>query len=203
MTDVRGAPARKRGPKPLLGDNPRDRIHDVALACFERQGIRETSMDDVSRELGVSRPTLYHYYSTKDELLLEVVARQAGQILDGLPSRLTATGVERVAEAAYLGLLASLDNKYVRLMVDGAAAPLTGKAMESARVLELQRAFWLPLLEDTRDHHGLRTDRPLDEIMEWIVFLQFSLATAGVAFGMTRARMREQIDTYLVSSLRG
>jgi AcrR family transcriptional regulator len=197
------AAPRKRGPKSVLGNQPRDRIHDVASDLFERNGITATSMDDVARELGVSRPTLYYYYSNKEELLLEVVARQAGLILAELPHRLTATGVARVAEAAYLGLLASLDNAYVRLMIDGAAASLTGIALETPRVLQLQRAFWIPLLQHTRDHHGLRSDRPLDEIMEWIIFTQFSLATAGVAFGMSRDQMREKIDAYLIPALRG
>jgi AcrR family transcriptional regulator len=198
-----GDAPKKRGPKPLLGEHPRDRIHDVALACFERQGIAATSMEDVAKELGVSRPTLYYYFSTKEELLLEVVARQAGAILDDLPHRLTATGLQRVAEAAYLGLLASLENKYVRMMVDGAAASLTGNSMETPRVLELQRGFWLPLLRHARDNHGLRIDRPLEDIMEWIIFLQFSLAASGSAFGMSEEKMRERIDAYLIPALRG
>ena len=194
---------RKRGPKSVLGEHPRDRIHDVALACFERKGISATSMDDVAGELGVSRPALYYYFSTKDELVLEVVARQGEAILVDLPHRLTATGLERVAEAAYLGLLASLDNPYVRLTIEAGAAPLTGTAMETPRMWEVQRRFWLPLLRHARDHHGLRTDRELDDIMEWIVFTQFSLATAGVAFGMSRELMRERIDAYLIPGLRG
>jgi AcrR family transcriptional regulator len=187
----------------LLGEFPRDRIHDVALACFERQGIAATTMEDVAKELGVSRPTLYYYFSTKEELLQEVVARQAGAILDDLPHRLTATGLERVVEAAYLGLLASLENKYVRMMVEGAAAPLTGNSMDAPGVLGLQRAFWLPLLRHARDNHGLRTDRPLEDIMESIIFLQFSLAASGAAFGMSRELMRDRINAYLIPALRG
>ncbi|WP_236977823.1 MULTISPECIES: TetR/AcrR family transcriptional regulator [Mycobacterium] len=194
---------RKRGPKSILGENPRDRIHDVALACFEQQGIAATSMDDVAGNLGVSRPTLYYYFSSKDELVLEVVARQGGAILRDLPHRLTATGLERIAEAAYLGLIASLDNPYARLTVEAGATSFTGAAMESPRMWELQRAFWLPLLEYAQGNSDLRGDRSLDEIMKLIVFTQFSLATAGIAFGMTREQMREIITTYLIPALRG
>ncbi|HEY1969327.1 MAG TPA: helix-turn-helix domain-containing protein [Pseudonocardia sp.] len=198
-----GAAPRKRGPKPLLGEHPRDRIHDATLACFERQGIRETSMDDVARELGISRTALYHYFATKEDLLLEVVARQAGLILADLPHRLTAVGLERVAEAVYLGVIGSLDNKYVKLMIEGAAAPLTGTVMETSRILELQRAFWIPLLTHARERHGMRTDLPLEEIMDWVIFLQFSLAMAGPAFGMSRDQMRERIYAHLIPDLRG
>jgi AcrR family transcriptional regulator len=197
------ATPRKRGPKPALGDQPRDRIHDVALMLFERNGISATSMDDVARELGVSRPTLYNYYSTKEDLLLEVVARQAAKILAELPHRLTRTGIGRIAEAAYLGLVASLDNKYVRPMLEDTATPLTGTALETPRVLELQKAFWIPLLQHAHDHHGLRSDRSLEDIMEWIIFIQFSLAATGPAFGMTRDQMRERIEAYLIPALHG
>lgn len=174
----------------------------MALACFERQGIAATSMDDVAAELGVSRPTLYYYFSSKDELVLEVVARQGGAILLNLPHLLTATGLERIAEAAYLGLVASLDNPYARLTIEAGATAFTGAAMESSRMWELQRAFWLPLLKYAQEHFGLRADRSLDEMMELIVFTQFSLATAGVAFGMSRDQMRERINAYLIPALR-
>lgn len=191
---------RKRGPKSLLGERPRDRIHDAALVLFERNGIRATNMDDVARELGVSRPTVYYYYATKEDLLQEVVARQAESILTELHHKLTKTGLARVAEAAYLGLAASLDNAFVRPMIEGTAAPLTGTALETPVVLALQRAFWIPLLEKTRE---VRTDRPLDELVEWIVFIQFSLATTGLAVGMTREEMRQRIEAYLIPALRG
>ena len=50
----------QRGPKPLLGDEPRDRIYEAALRCFDRTGIGKATMDGVAREAGVSRPTVYY-----------------------------------------------------------------------------------------------------------------------------------------------
>ncbi|MCX7863329.1 MAG: TetR/AcrR family transcriptional regulator [Bacteroidales bacterium] len=40
---------------------------------FMKYGIRNTSMDDVARELGVSKKTLYQWFQSKDELLDKII----------------------------------------------------------------------------------------------------------------------------------
>ena len=39
------------------------------LALFSRYGIRSVTMDDISRELGVSKKTLYQQVSDKNDLI--------------------------------------------------------------------------------------------------------------------------------------
>ncbi len=46
-----------------------DRVH----ALYRKYGIRSVTMDDVSRELGISKKTLYQYVRDKDELVSKVV----------------------------------------------------------------------------------------------------------------------------------
>src|SRR5438105_13251456 len=60
--------------------NVREDIYAAALASFERHGVRRTLMEDVAREAGVSRPTIYYYFPDKDALVLEVVVRQLREI---------------------------------------------------------------------------------------------------------------------------
>lgn len=197
-----GATARKRGPKSALGSDPRTRIHDAALACFEAVGIKATNMDDVANALGVSRPTVYYYFASKDELILEVVARQVQQILDATRRRVRGKGLDRVAHAAYLTVAESRANPYVALLVDADFAQLTPMFLESERVLAILRDFWTPLLTEAQEHHGLRTDRPLDEMIQWIMFTQFSLVASGTGFGLDDDGIRDWMFAYLVPSLR-
>ena len=197
------ATARKRGPKSALGSDPRERIHDAALACFEAAGIKATSMDDVASTLGVSRPTVYYYFASKDDLILEVVARQVQQILDTTRRRVRGHGLERIGHAAYLTVAESRANPYVRLLVDADFAQLTPMFLESERVLDILRDFWTPLLTEAQEQHGLRTDRPLDEMIQWIMFTQFSLVASGTGFGLDDDGIRDWMFTYLVPSLRG
>jgi AcrR family transcriptional regulator len=46
---------------------------DAALQVFARQGYRNTRLDDVAQVAGVTKGTIYHYFDTKEALLLAVV----------------------------------------------------------------------------------------------------------------------------------
>lgn len=47
----------------------KDRILEKAHELFNRYGIRSVSMDDIAAQLGMSKKTLYQYYTDKDELV--------------------------------------------------------------------------------------------------------------------------------------
>lgn len=195
--------ARKRGPKSALGSDPRRRIHDAALACFESRGIKTTSMDDVANALGVSRPTVYYYFAGKDELILEVVARQVQSILDHTRQRVKGRGLDRIGHAAYLTVSESRANPYVRLLVDADFAQLVPMFLESERVLQIVTEFWTPLLTEAQEQHGLRTDRSIEAMVQWIMFNQFALVASGTGFGLDDDGIKDWMFAYLVPSLRG
>lgn len=48
---------------------PKERILVKAHELFSRYGIRSVSMDDIAAQLGMSKKTLYQYYTDKDELV--------------------------------------------------------------------------------------------------------------------------------------
>jgi AcrR family transcriptional regulator len=48
-------------------------ILDRILTMFMRYGIRSITMDDIARELGVSKKTLYHDFEDKNDLIERVI----------------------------------------------------------------------------------------------------------------------------------
>jgi AcrR family transcriptional regulator len=57
-----------------MGDtNTKVRIRDKAKELFLRFGIRSVSMDDIATQLGMSKKTIYQYFTDKNELVDEVV----------------------------------------------------------------------------------------------------------------------------------
>ncbi|MBN2716343.1 MAG: TetR/AcrR family transcriptional regulator [Deltaproteobacteria bacterium] len=64
----------------LPPDDPRAqkqrRILDAAAALFQKWGYRKTSMSDVAREAGVAKGTLYLYFKTKADLMVQVVGEE-------------------------------------------------------------------------------------------------------------------------------
>lgn len=53
-------------------DEQRARVLAAAVAVFSRRGYRAASMNDVAAEVGLSKPTLYHYFRAKQEMLVAV-----------------------------------------------------------------------------------------------------------------------------------
>lgn len=51
-----------------MQDRKRQITH-AAMKVFARYGLRRTSMADVAREAGLSRPALYQYFQGKDDLV--------------------------------------------------------------------------------------------------------------------------------------
>jgi AcrR family transcriptional regulator len=46
---------------------------DAALIVFAERGYRTTTLDQVAEAAGVTKGTIYHYFSTKEELLLRAI----------------------------------------------------------------------------------------------------------------------------------
>ena len=59
----------------------RDRIVEATADRVFRLGAADTSLDDVRREIGASKSQLYHYFSSKDELLQAVIDLQGQRIM--------------------------------------------------------------------------------------------------------------------------
>ena len=51
----------------------RKRIVDKAWELIAKNGYEETKVEDITRELGISKGSFYTYFETKDELLYEIL----------------------------------------------------------------------------------------------------------------------------------
>ncbi len=61
-----------------------DTIMASASRLFFELGYQETSMDDIAREIGVTKGTLYLYFKNKEELLYEVCKKNLKLLEDSL-----------------------------------------------------------------------------------------------------------------------
>ena len=60
----------------------RTRILDGALRATSAHGLARMSLEDVAREAGVSRQTVYRYFGTREELLGAVVLREEERFIE-------------------------------------------------------------------------------------------------------------------------
>jgi TetR/AcrR family transcriptional regulator, cholesterol catabolism regulator len=89
--------------------NRREQILEIATHLFQK-GFRATSLDHVAAEMGVTRPALYYYFRSKEEVLAAIYDRAVGVLIDRAAA-LFAQGLEPDA------LLRRLIEVHVRTML--------------------------------------------------------------------------------------
>jgi AcrR family transcriptional regulator len=76
---------------PVSGERPigtREAILDAAERLFAERGFAGTSVRDIVRDSDSSPPSLYHFFGSKENLLVELVADRYTTYCDGLENHL-------------------------------------------------------------------------------------------------------------------
>jgi AcrR family transcriptional regulator len=59
-------------PRKINADERRREIVTKAAAIFDAEGYHATNVDTIAGAVGIKKPTLYHYFSGKDEILFGI-----------------------------------------------------------------------------------------------------------------------------------
>ncbi|HET9690649.1 MAG TPA: TetR/AcrR family transcriptional regulator [Acidimicrobiales bacterium] len=68
----------------------RDQLLAAALARFAATGFRDTSMDDIAEEAGVTKPVLYQHFPSKRTLYLELLDTVGADMVQRIAARVAA-----------------------------------------------------------------------------------------------------------------
>lgn len=60
--------------------NNRDRIVETAIRLIGEKGVEGTSLADIAKEVGISKGTLYYYYSSKNDLIFDITKDHVDKI---------------------------------------------------------------------------------------------------------------------------
>jgi len=64
------------------GDETRDQLFDAATNLFRELGYEATSHADISAEANIGRTTFYEHFSSKEDLLIQLVQRDLPVLID-------------------------------------------------------------------------------------------------------------------------
>ena len=174
----------RRGGNALPSDSQaaREFLMDAAETCFEKYGIGKTTMDDIAKMAGVSRPTVYRHFDDRDTLILAVVMRRSRQLIDRAQKyiRKYPTFEEQLVE----GLLFMVDkgrkDPFVGLLVSPAHMDLVNEILAgSAAAVDLAYEMWEPILVEAQERGELRPDLDFRAIATWITYLTLLLIGRG------------------------
>ncbi|WP_291735678.1 TetR/AcrR family transcriptional regulator [Leisingera sp. F5] len=77
----------------MAGIDPKQQaILEAAWMAFSTYGFRKTSMDDIAKGAGMSRPALYLHFKNKDAIFRALVAAYYGTAAAGVRAALAETG---------------------------------------------------------------------------------------------------------------
>jgi len=97
----------------------------AAADLFSERGFHEISLDDIARRLQVTKPTLYYYVKSKDDILLRCL-REAMQAIDPIIAaieRSDVTGLEKL-RTFIRGYIDMLSGDFGKCLVRTGSGPL-------------------------------------------------------------------------------
>jgi len=115
----------------------REQLLSVAKSLFAERGFQSTTMDDIAREAGFTKPILYQYFDSKTDLYREIVAQLAETLLTSLKAAVSAAETPRakieVAFRVYFEMVVSETDAFRILFIHSHE----GDTAKELRVLEL------------------------------------------------------------------
>ncbi|WP_082181822.1 TetR/AcrR family transcriptional regulator [Aestuariivita boseongensis] len=136
------------------GDSKRQAILQAAWQVFAAYGYRKTSMDDIARAAGMSRPAVYLHFKGKEEIFRSLAQSYFDTACDAVAQALSqddsvAQSLERAFEAqAGETIAAMLGSAHGRELLDAGETAAPDIAAEGEARLTAIYATWLQRLAD-------------------------------------------------------
>lgn len=197
--------ARRRGS--VLSDDAevaRGQILKAAESMFQRYGVLKTTMDDIAKEAGVSRPTVYRYFGDRDTLITALIEARSRRLFDKARAYLREreTFAEQIIDGLVFLVERGRQDPIVRLIVSpehmDLATALVGSTGLAAR---LTQEMWAPLLDEARERDEIRDGLTDEEICEWIALVELILVGRMDFSTEGDPENRQMLANFLVPSI--
>ena len=141
--------SRRAGVVPHDSEAAQAHFIDAAEACFERYGVVKTTMEDIAKTAGVSRPTVYRHFSDRDSLILAVVMRRSRSLIGKAQAFIRRH--DRFEDQLVEGLLflvkTGRKDPFVRILVSPEHLELAHQILGATEaVIDLNLEMWQPIL---------------------------------------------------------
>lgn len=152
---------------------------DAAAKCFARHGIKRASVQDVARELGVNRTTVYRQIGNVDDMVRLLLARELHRFLAEVPLQV---GPER-GPASVVSLLAAVVRHarshpvLVKVLRDEPELIGPFLVAELPALINRVASQIVPLLQWEMDQGSL-ADRDPGRLADWLVRTAVTLIVA-------------------------
>lgn len=158
----------------------RRKIIDRGKDCFARYGIKKTSIEDLTKDLGIAKSSFYSFFNSKEDLFLQIFKEEREALKDSLleNSFLKYRTEPDKAVKAYLHYLLNIVNNHPiwkKVFVEKEYVELTISLSSEEKIRNIHRenvAIILPFFEEWADA-GLLIDKNARLLAETIFAVFF------------------------------
>lgn len=185
---------------PEIRSELHERLVAAAQACFRREGVSQTTMDDIIAEAGVPRATAYRHAGGKNELIAEVLLLEADDFLARLGAYLERFDnfADGIVEGVMFAVSESKRDEMIAVAIG--VESLGPAAVEATRekLYAVLRAFVEPRLAVGAAAGLLRPGVTAAYATEWLARVISSLVVLDPPHRRSRDDLRQLLHTMLV-----
>ncbi|HVU67637.1 MAG TPA: helix-turn-helix domain-containing protein [Ktedonobacteraceae bacterium] len=137
------------------------RILDAAIELLQKWGYRKTTLEDIAREAGVAKGTIYLYWPTREKLFMAIIEREQGKLMQEIARRMEGDpeGITLIGLVKH-SILATLETPVMRALILQDTDFLGGLFIRefNAANAEAQLAGYIAILQRLREIGLIRTD---------------------------------------------
>jgi AcrR family transcriptional regulator len=130
----------------------RTRLMEAGRSCFLRFGLTKTTIEDLTRPVGIAKASFYLFFDSKEDLFVEVFMEEMPAMMDRLlDASFHATDDVREALIRFMrAMVHELEtNEFARLLLeDPSGLERLASSLDYARILLRATDFFAPLLEE-------------------------------------------------------
>ena len=170
--------SRRQGVVPHGSDAAQAHFIDAAEACFERYGVVKTTMEDIAKMAGVSRPTVYRHFSDRDSLILAVIMRRARSLIGKAQAYIRRQGTleDQLIEGLLFLVKTGRSDPFVRILVSPEHLDLAQHIVGATdAVVDLTYEMWEPILAEASDRGELNPALDFRAIAGWLTHVELIL----------------------------
>lgn len=161
--------APRTGSRAASGD-VRGVVLRAAERCIQRYGIRKTTMDDIAREAGISRPSVYRYFADREDLLIALMNEHSRALTER--ARRFIAQYPTVEEGLVEGLVYIAEHghrdEFTRSLAWMDDSDFGHRVADTGAFATLTGEFWDPFLDAAEERGELRSGLDRHEVHVWL-----------------------------------
>ena len=181
-----------------------ERAMIAAISCFCREGISNSSMEDIATEAGMARSTLYRYFKDKDELIIAVMEQEAVSLAKELAIKIPIkkSFSEFIIEGMLLALIYVPEHPVLgKMFASDSLATSSRIVLMTNHLSQVGIDVIKPVIEAARLARRIPQGLTAEYLMDWLIRVLFSLLTMPSDITQTYEQKRKLLESMLLPAL--